>query len=1113
MSTNRNLIVGAYTFLFMLAAGLVPAAPSMAQAVDPPQAVQLFDTAANLFRDAESRDDPAAARQNYQLAIEQWEKLLNEYPTFSEIEDVQFFLGISHYHLRDYPAATKYLEGLRQSLASLSDYRRSDQLLFFLAFCQYSTGKQQGGQGADSLNDAVATYQKFLADHSDSQWVDQALFFNGETFYQLYQITDRSEALDNAAAAYRKLIDHHAESAFRSKAMFGLGACLEEAGSYEQALKVYQDYLREFPNESHVGEVRLRTADATMQVAIAAANAGDEESADRKFEEAASLFGEAVATPDFDRADNALFLQAYCLLRLNRPKQAADLYARVANEFADSEFAAEATLAAGKFYFTANEYDTARQWLQNSIETSDDSHAEATHWLCRIYIEQKQFEQAFQTAEQALDQAEDSPFTVNLLMDAADALYEIPERRRDSIPFYQRVAENYPEHELTPKALYYAAYTHLDTGQPAEAVKLAEQFKRDYPNDSFLPDAIQVLGEALLKEQQYSQATSVFRELAASHDNHPNRGWWQTRLGWSLYLQKQYDEVIATLSTAVADIPSPKHQSEAHYLIGASQFQTGGYAKAIEALKQALEIHPDRSNAEEARLLIARAHFQLGDNEPAVNMLQTVLDDSPGEEIAGQASYWLGEIQYAAGDYANAVAHYDSVIRAESPANLVPNSLYGKAWALLKSEDHATAAAAFDRLIDEFASHELVHDALIGRGMTRRMAGDYDGAIEDFDKFLAGNPSDQHRFSAQYERGLAYVGLKQWDQAIASLQPLAGDSEHSGQLADDILYELAWAYKNQGDTAEALEQFESLADAHADSSFAAEANYHLAQNLYDDKQYDEAIRRYRECLKTVRDDSIAERAAYKLGWSYFQKDDFASARTAFKIHTEKFPEGNLAADGLFMISETLYRDGQHEQAVTAYKVALPALHNATNVNQHVKMLAPIHGAQSANKMKQYQTAIEFVEPLINEHPDSDYAPDAWFEMGTAYKGLGQADQAVEAWTHALTSLGKTGARARCMIAEQHFEKGQHDEAIKQFKLVMYGYGGLQSADEIKPWQAFAAYEAARCNYVQIKEEQDRSRRATLIAQAKELFRYVVDNFPNDRLAADAKKQLDILEQL
>jgi hypothetical protein len=77
---------------------------------------------------------------------------------------------------------------------------------------------------------------------------------------------------------------------------------------------------------------------------------------------------------------------------------------------------------------------------------------------------------------------------------------------------------------------------------------------------------------------------------------------------------------------------------------------------------------------------------------------------------------------------------------------------------------------------------------------------------------------------------------------------------------------------------------------------------------------------------------------------------------------------------------------------------------------------------------------------------------------------------------------------------------------------MFGFGGDDSADDVKPWQAKAGFEAARCSEVQIQSAKP-SDRAKLVSDAKKFYQYVIEKHPRSEFVAQAKKRLAELANL
>ena len=202
----------------------------------------------------------------------------------------------------------------------------------------------------------------------------------------------------------------------------------------------------------------------------------------------------------------------------------------------------------------------------------------------------------------------------------------------------------------------------------------------------------------------------------------------------------------------------------------------------------------------------------------------------------------------------------------------------------------------------------------------------------------------------------------------------------------------------------------------------------------------------------------------------------------------------------------------HAGAFEAYTVAKPVVIASKTIKPVFRYLTLLHGAQSANKSKQYAEAIEFLNPLL----DDDEAPlsikqDAHLELGVAHSGRNNDELAIRNWEIAASNPGKTGAHARCMIGDLHFKNKQFDEAVTQYKITYFGYGGTAAPSEVKSWQAYAAYEAARCRTVQMGQAPSEPLKEQYRQQAIKHFDYLAKNYPEDKLAEEANRQLRRLQ--
>ncbi len=1045
--------------------------PVYAQSGSPPDAL-------NMYGDAASFQNNGA----FELAVEEWGKFLKQFPQDPLAPKAQHYLGVCNLQLKQFAAAAKAFQAV---VDNHPDIDLLEDAYLNLGWCQYSLAGQGDAEMYAKTSDTFATMVKKFP---DGKHKDQGLFFAGEADY------NRGKK-EEAAAAYDRLLGECPESKLRKDGLYALGVTREELKQYPQAGKAYDLFLKEFADDDLAAEIRMRKAETILQ-------AGD-------FAAAEQVFAQVAASPGFASADHAIDRQAYCLSKQDKFAEAALLYAKLPAEFPESIYASDAAMSAGRCFYRAAQLDEAAKWFQQVVEGDTKNVAEAAHWLCRIQLKNGQPQKARDLASGVLEKTKEGPFVANLQMDLADAMYELPDSRSKASDLYLKIATDHPDDPLAPQALYNVAFASLELEKFDEGLKHTAAFLTAYPEHRLVPDVRYVAAECHLQRNEYAESEKIYRELTEKYAKHPDRETWLVRLGMAIYLQKKYQDTITALEGIVADIKTPANIAESQFLLGASHFYLKQYEPAGKAFRASLAADPQWKQADEVALLLARSLRQQDKVDEAIETLKKLIAEFPKSRLLDQTHYRYGETSYAAGDFANAITQYTAVVDGWPKSPYASYSLYNKGWAQLKSGSYGDAAKTLTALIDGHPKHSLVADAHFARGMCLRQEGQYAESIKDIDVYLQSKPDVTKQRDALYERGLAQVAIKDFAAAAASFQLILKTAPEYAS-ADKVLYELAWAYKSSPDEAKkAVAAFADLATKYPDSPLAAEANFHVGESLYDESQYAAALKAYAIAKEKGSSKDLGEKATYKLAWTHYQLKDYKAALAEFSEQVEKYPQGGLHADGLFMKAECLFRQDDFEQALPVY-VAVQELALSSPA---LEVLADLHGGQSAAQLEQWEQAITLLSQITEKHADSTYLPETHYELGWAKQNLDQQDEALKDYELAATaSRGEVGARARFMIGELQFGKKKFAEAIRQFQRVMYGYGGENATDAVKNWQAKSAFEAARCGEVQISTAKG-SARAKLINDAKKAYQFVIEKLPEGELATKAAERLKALSSL
>ncbi|NQT12599.1 MAG: tetratricopeptide repeat protein [Planctomycetes bacterium] len=1014
---------------------------------------------------AATRQYAAAARlqnlKSYDLAAEAWLKFVSGFGTDPRIDQAYYNLGICYYLDNNFDQAQATFQKLIKRPPKLE---KLDAAYLYLGVTQYSIAKSGKVEAAAA---AVRTFDTLIAKFPQGEFVPDALYYRGEC---LYMAGKKQEAV----AAYQQLVAKYPKHAFVAEALYATGVCQQESEQPDEAVKTYDLFLKTFPKHAFAPEVNLRRGETLF-------GAG-------QFDAAARSFAAAAATPDYDLADYALVRQADCRVQMKQHVEAAAVYESLPAKFPKSEHRGRATVAAGKCYYLAGNYPQARKLLSEPLAADDPAAYEAAHWIARSWLQEKFPAKAVAELKKVLPkaQAAKSAMAPQLLMDEADAAYETPARRKESVALYAALAAKYKADAVAPQALYMAGFTALELGENAAALKHANAFLAAYPKHDLVADVTHIKAESHLLLRQFAEAESQYQQLLKRYPDHSDAELWKVRRGLLFHLQKKYRETIDALAPALAEVRRPELVAEARYLIGASQTELGEHAQAVASLEGSLTAQAKWRQADETLLTLARAYGQLKDHAKAKAAVDKLIAEFPQSKVLDKAHYRLGEYAYLAGDFAAAAAAYRKVTTDWPQSPLAPYALHELGCAQMDADDNAGSERSLTTFLEAHPNHELASTARFSRGMARHRLGKSGPAIEDLQAFLATNPPATEKSNARYLLGLCQMALDQHAPATATFQALLKD-EPDYESADNAFYQLAWALKLSDNEAEAAKSFEQLASKHPESKRAAEAHYHVGEFMYQKQDYQQSAVAYYRAMKTAGKSELDEKAAHKLAWSYYHRNEFQKAHQTFGYQRITYPQGTLAADAAFMEAECLFKQEKYQEALAAFEPV------GKLSNPDFQILRLLHAGQAATQLKQWEKSLQFLQQGTDQFPDSPYAPQAFYEQGWAQQSLANFDQAVKLYQRVIgITDGEVAARAQFMIGEVQFAQKDYKEAIRSYFKVMYGYS-------FPTWQAEATFEAARC--FEVLEKVD---------QAVDLYRELLEKFPQSDRVVLAKERIEKL---
>lgn len=1043
---------------------------------------------------AAARDfNAAAALQNtglYDRSAAKWTAFLKKYPDDKRLDRVHYYLGICQLHEKKYPEA---LQALQTVLTKYPQFKMLDGAQYNLAMVHY----QMAGTSKkpEDYKTAAAAFAVVPTKYPQSKYADRALYFQGDALY----MAGTPEA---AADVYKKLIAGYPKSPLLPDTYYALGTIQQQDLKLDaDAVATFQAFLANaaFAEHELANEIRLRQGMSLFNLA--------------KYDEAEKLLTAVAAVPKFPNADFALLRVGQCKLESGKPAEAVTVFNEVLTKYPESAYKAAAQLCVGKCYFRTDKFAEAQTALQASLQAAAAAKGpeapEAAYYLAKTLMKLAKPQEALTMLDQAIKTAGEGPFAPYLQMARVDALYELPDRRKETPALYEALFKQYAADPIVgPEALYKAAAAALGQADYATARKHAEVFLADakLADHESVPAVLFVAAEgyllALEAEGQggdLAKSEGYYRTLVTKYPEYQSVPRANLRIAFCLHEAKKYEDALKHLTAVLPTLKDPALLAEGQLLIGRCHSALGREKEAVAAFDAALAAKPDWPRADEVLVASAQSLRALENGAEAAKRLNQLLTAFPQSTYRPHAIYLLGELAQADKKYDDAIARYKEAIAQFPMSQFVALARYGLGASYFAKEDYTNALPPLGELLAAKPDPELLARGQYLRGLTYQRLKQFEPALKDLQAFLEGKPEGEEALDARYAMALCQVGLKQLEPAVAQFQSLLKDKPDFVH-ADKVYYELGHTLIAMDKPAEATEVFSTLATKLPDSPLAPESFFHVGRfhEEASDKleaepeklaEVTKAAQAYAAGLAKAKAPELAEKLQYKLGDMLFRQKKYEEAAAALEAQVKAHPEGALVGPGRYLAAESYFRLNQFEKALPLFVAVATA--KVENYQDHALYRA---GACAGN-LKNWPQSQQHFAALIAQFPKFEQISEARYGLALALQNQVKLAEARQLYEQVTTETdNETAAKARFMVGEIAFAEKKYEDAIEQYLAVAVGY-------PYKEWQGLARFETGRC-FMELGQKD----------KALASLELLVEKFPEHAKVADANKLIAELKK-
>ncbi len=328
----------------------------------------------------------------------------------------------------------------------------------------------------------------------------------------------------------------------------------------------------------------------------------------------------------------------------------------------------------------------------------------------------------------------------------------------------------------------------------------------------------------------------------------------------------------------------------------------------VESAKLLRAAQPDLPVIDDyLRLWIAESLLKHNEPIPAAELLETIPKVVPDSNVMAKAAYRTGESWYSGNVCPRAIEWLERAVSLAEKSAGAPVALWHQAdchirenrlpeartvlkqlWLRYPQSPEAKDAKARSETalggeswVPTADDHAIRAQAFLGLSMQAE-------AVEELRRFLAMAPGHPRRFDARLKLGVAYVRLKQYDQARETFRTLVADRV---QESAEASVWLARVYLRQSQGEKLIELARSVAQGTLAGDQRAMVHLFAGVWLEDQGRFDDAIGMFRQVAKLGESASQRAEGLWRAGWSQYRTARYREAAETFRAVIELHVNG------------------------------------------------------------------------------------------------------------------------------------------------------------------------------------------------------------------------------
>lgn len=706
----------------------------------------------------------------------------------------------------------------------------------------------------------------------------------------------------------------------------------------------------------------------------------------------------------------------------------------------------------GESYFNLEKYDVSIPYLLDYKGKMGKWNNTDYYQLGYAYYKQNDFINAIKYFNKIID--EKNSVSQNAYYHLAECYLNI-DKKNEALNAFKAASEMSFNNKIKEDAALNYAKLSYETGNPYENVSdVLQNYLKEYPNSKSFKEINELVVSSFIYDKNYEGALNYLKKRNTTENLELS---YEVSLyrGMQLYNEKKIDKALAyfeksknsndnNISTkgiyweaqsyyhlnefkkSISSFNELRNNSSfplIYYNLGYSNFKLQSYNNSINNFKKFIDTNPKDDDVKyDAYLRIGDSNFAEGNYENAIKAYTPVIENFAFQ--SDYAQYQIGMCYGFLNDNEKKINALKNVINNYELSNLKDDALYQLANTYTKINNNKKAHDAYDRLNKKYETSTFIPNSLVRQGLLYYNEDENKKALEKFKLVTVKFPNSKEAQQAVRNAKNIYVDEDRLDEYVNWTKTL-NFIEVSDTELENTSFAIAEKKYFEEKSNISILALKKYIKNFPNSSNTLKANFYLANLLFQENLFDDALNKYNIVLNAGESD-FKEDALAKTSQIYLEKQDYRNAipvleqleLEAYSIQNIQFSQNNLMKSYLeiedfdlalnyakkVLQSEKLDEDIEIDAKKTIARVSFikEDLETAKEYYENLEYTAEgelkaealYYNSYFKNADKEYEESNKVIQKLISEYSNYKYwGVKSYIIMGKNYYALNDAYQA------------------------------------------------------------------------------------------------------------------------